>query len=382
MKKQIILLAIVLLFISVGAYSSKAEIDANILTQDMIENPKTPQNENAGRVLKLKEEFRIGGEGEGYYFNGARELLLDGSGNIYICDSWSTQQRSHLLKFSPEGAFIEDLCKQGEGPGEIQSAYEFALGGSETFLYDLVKRKIVVMSQEGDLIGEFKTESSSIGDLIGVFKDWLVFSRIEYPTERKTSKLYDVKNVIVFVSKDGQIEKDFFAFFNQQFFISLAQGSGGMSWDPLIQEIGDNKLYFCYSSEYLISVLDLNTGKITAKFKRKYQRVKHEQQKGEKDFVLKFNAPKKKFEHDVEGLFYDRGRLWVKTSTKDEEKGSLFDLFDSEGQFLDSFYINIKGRILKIDGDFLYSAESDEEDLPLIVKYRIVDSSVRGQVPN
>lgn len=115
MKKQIILLAIVLLFISVGAYSSKAEIDANILTQDMIENPKTPQNENAGRMLKLKEEFRIGGEGEGYYFNGARELLLDGSGNIYICDSWSTQQRSHLLKFSPEGAFVKGRILKIDG---------------------------------------------------------------------------------------------------------------------------------------------------------------------------------------------------------------------------------------------------------------------------
>jgi hypothetical protein len=348
-----------------------------VYAQEIIENPRTPKNDNAGRVLELREEMRIDGEGEGYYYNGASKLRIDNSGNIYIRDSWSSQQRSHLLKFSPDGKFLKDLYRQGEGPGEIQSGFNFALSDSEVFLYDWMKRKIVVMSPDGKFMHEFKIKSGSMGDFIGIFKDWLVFSRSKHPTERKTSKLYDIENFIVFVSKDGQIEKDVFAFSTQQFFISLTQGGGGMVWDPFIKEIGDNKLYVCHSSEYLINALDLNTGEITAQFKRNYPRVKHEQQKWEKDFVSKFNAPKKKFEHDVEGLFYDRGRLWVKTSIEDEEKGSLFDLFDSKGQYLDSFYINIKGRVLKIDGDYLYSGERDEDELPLVVKCRIIDSSLQ-----
>ncbi len=148
-----------------------------------------------------------------------------------------------------------------------------------------------------------------------------------------------------------------------------------MSWDPFVAVMGKDKVYVCHSREYLIEVLDLNTGEITARFKRKYPRVKHEMRKWEKEFISKFNAPKKKFKSDITDVFYDRGRVWIKTSTEDEEKGSLFDLFDSKGSFLDSFYINIKGRILIVDGDFLYSAEHDEEELPLVVKYRIVDSS-------
>ena len=71
-------------------------------------------------------------------------------------------------------------------------------------------------------------------------------------------------------------------------------------------------------------------------------------------------------------LLYDRGHVWVKTSTEDDKKGFLFDVFDEGGRFLDSFYINIKGRILRIDGDSLYAAENDDEELPLIVKYRII----------
>jgi hypothetical protein len=340
--------------------------------QEVIENPETPQVENAGRVLALEEEFRIDGQGEGYYYNGAIKLLLDESGNIYICDSWTSQQRSHLLKFTPDGKFLQDLYRQGEGPGEIQSAFDFALSGSEAFLYDWIKRKVIVMDQDGKLRGEFKTELVSLNDFIEVFKEWLVFSQREHPTERKTSKLYDVKNVIVFVSKDGDSEKDFCTLLNQQFYVSQAQGGGGMNWDPFIVTSGNDSLFVCRSSEYLIEVLDLDTGEITARFKREYPRVRHEQQEWEKEFASKYNAPKKKYENDIKDLFYDRGRVWVQTSTEDEDKGFLFDVFDTEGHFLDSFYINIEGRILKIDGDFLFAAEHDEEELPLVVKYRII----------
>jgi hypothetical protein len=42
------------------------------------------------------------------------------------------------------------------------------------------------------------------------------------------------------------------------------------------------------------------------------------------------------------------------------------------------YNLNIKGQILKVDGEYLYSAEHDEDELPLIKKYRIVDSSLRN----
>jgi len=44
-------------------------------------------------------------------------------------------------------------------------------------------------------------------------------------------------------------------------------------------------------------------------------------------------------------------------------------------QFLYSFFINLDGYIVKIDGDYLYSSEHDEEGLPFVVKYRIMESS-------
>ena len=42
--------------------------------QQIRDNPKTPLNKNAGRVLKLIEVMRIAGEGDEYYHNGERVL--------------------------------------------------------------------------------------------------------------------------------------------------------------------------------------------------------------------------------------------------------------------------------------------------------------------
>jgi hypothetical protein len=237
-----------------------------------------------------------------------------------------------------------------------------------------MQRKIIVMGTDGRFIKEFKDRSGNFNEFIGVFKDWLIFMRTDRPYERKHSRLYDLKDVMVFVSRDGEKETDFHTFIRKQFIISLNQGGGMMNWDPFIATMGDDKLYVCHTSEYLVEVLDLNTEKITTKFRRKYPRVKHEMRKWEKEFIVRFNAPKKKFDPDIKDLFYNHGLLWVKTSVEDKDKGFLFDLFDSKGKFLDSFFINLDGYIVKIDGDYLYSSEHDEDGLPFVVKYRIMES--------
>ena len=93
--------------------------------------------------------------------------------------------------------------------------------------------------------------------------------------------------------------------------------------------------------------------------------------KGEKKFNAEYNPPKKKFKIDIEDLIYNNGNLWVKTSTKDDKKGILYDLYDSEARFLDSFFINTKGRVIRINQGHIYISETDDEDLPYIVKYKI-----------
>lgn len=337
------------------------------------DNPRKPVHPDAGRVLGLVEVQRIKGEDQAYFFEGARDLEIDSAGNLYVCDSWSSARKSRLLKFSPEGKFIKDLYRQGEGPGEILSIYDFGLSGSELYLYDMMKRKIVVMDTDGSFKAEFRKETSPFSDLLGVWRDWLVFLRADHPLERKTSRLYDVRNVIILVSKDGKTEKELCAFTNQRFYISLAQGGGAMNWDPFHAVIGGDQMFVCSAQNYEIQILDLETAKVFTSFKRDYPRVDHVARDWEKKFASEHNAPKRNHENDVNDLHFGGGFLWVLTSTESKDKGFLYDLFDANGKFEDSFFVNLRGRILKIDGKFLFASISDENSLPLLVKYRITE---------
>lgn len=339
--------------------------------QEFIKNAASPQNENPGRILKLNEVLRIKGEGQGYFFNSPREFQTISNGNLIFSDSWSSRQRAHLMMFTPDGNYLHDYLKVGEGPGEIQSGFDFTASDSEVLLYDFAKRKVVVINIEGEFVREWSNKDERFEELIGVFDEWILTRKTVRPTERNKSHLYEEQDIVLLVSKDGKSYKEVNTFKKQKFYISPTQGGGMMDWDPFISVFEGKKLYVCHSRDYEIEVLDMESGRIAMRFSREYEKVRHQKQDWEDKFVKDYNAPRIRFERDLEALFVNEGMLWVQTSTEDDEKGTLFDMFDQNGIFTDSFYIGIKGRILYVEGDFVYISERDVDYLPYIVKYRI-----------
>ncbi len=339
--------------------------------QEIVKNSERPLNGDAGRILKLTEALRINSEGRGYFFNAPIKLKVISQGNLLFTDSWSSRQRAHLMMFSSDGKYLGDFLRIGEGPGEIQSRFDFCASGKEVFLYDYSKRKVVVVDIKGEFVKEWSNKDERFEELIGFYDDRLISRITTRPTEKKKSRLYEEQDTVFSVSSGGESKKVIYTFSKQMFYISPTQGGGMMSWDPFISAIDENRLYICHSREYLIEMLDLETGKITHRFSREYERVKHEKQDWEDKFVKEFNAPRIRFESDIEALFSSDGMLWVQTSTGNDEKGALFDVFTHDGIYADSFSIGIKGRFLGVVDGYIYFSETDEDHLPSIVKYRI-----------
>lgn len=93
-----------------------------LFTQTIIENPEKPLSKNAGRVLKLQEVLRITDESGDFYFKYPRDFMVAYDGSIFFRDD------EQILKFSPEGNFISNFFKKGQGPGEISGwNYPFVL---------------------------------------------------------------------------------------------------------------------------------------------------------------------------------------------------------------------------------------------------------------
>jgi len=84
--------------------------------------------------------------------------------------------------------------------------------------------------------------------------------------------------------------------------------------------------------------------------------------------------PKLKFETDIFDLCINKNMLWVQTSTVDKKKGRLFDVFNEKGQYIDNFFLDIKGRILEIDENNIYVYEENDQGNYSIVKYAVMES--------
>jgi hypothetical protein len=362
MKKEIIGLVrvVIAVLLSISIWPLPAS------GQTIIENPEKPPAKNTGRVLKLQEIWQITDEGGQFYFKYPGELRMSSDGHIFLADE------NELLKFTPEGKFIKNLFKKGQGPGEIESNFAYFIYNNELYTYDFMALKMIRTDLNGELVKQVRIESEPYNGFYGVFKDWFVFLKDVFPppAERK-SKLQDMPCAIRLVSADGKIEKECYVFQRQMFF----HPNGMTSWTRWYSVLSEDGacLYVMHTRDYLVETLDLNKGQVVHRFKRKYPSVKYKERGWEENFYKKFKAPKIRFEIDVLGLFLNRDSLWVKTSTSDKAKGDMFDVFDSEGRFIDSFYLGAGRTLLNPYGDIVFVLEKDQAENYRLIKYKIME---------
>jgi hypothetical protein len=146
-------------------------------------------------------------------------------------------------------------------------------------------------------------------------------------------------------------------------------------------------LFILHTAEYGIEKLDLRTGRIERVFKRRYIRLKAQEGEAEQDIynpVPKQNLPPPfNYDFDITWIHVFKNSLWALTSTaKDKDSKPLIDVFDMEGKYIDSFYLQfpsnnkthwIVNSILSDDG-FIFIPEQSEDGFVSIAKYRIKDN--------
>ncbi|MDH5705971.1 MAG: hypothetical protein OEZ45_08125 [Candidatus Aminicenantes bacterium] len=340
------------------------------IAQEFIENPEKPLSKNAGRVLQLEEVFRITDESSDFYFNAPHSLVVDTHHNFYVIDE------NQILKFSADGKYLKNLFIKGQGPGEISTRYHWGLSyfllKDEIILHDSDGNKIIHMDDEGNLIEEIKLKTTRFQKMYGPTDQGFIFMN-ESPANIGPTGFRDVDMSIILVSKDGSTSRTIMVFpkkvYSGKTFV--------MDWDKFFA-LFDSKtqqIFVSYTGEYKIVSADLSTGQIIRSFNRKYPRAKYVIPEGIKKFYEKSNIerPERKYENDILGLFFHKDHLWVKTSTKDEKKGVLIDVFSREGKYIDSFYFNLKGDLMAAQGDYIFVSEKDEDENIQIVKYKIIE---------
>lgn len=177
----------------------------------------------------------------------------------------------------------------------------------------------------------------------------------------------DNNHHILLISKDSGAEEKIGTFSIPWFFTSNS-GAGYAPFLVLPNEDG-SILFINDSSEYRIKVMDTSTGEILRTFTRKYKRIKAPERPPRPGDT----RPARKYMYDINYLIRNNEKLWTMTSTQDEEKGILFDVFSQDGEFLDSFYIPNEVSFMYVQGDILFAKKQDEEGIYSVVKYRILN---------
>jgi hypothetical protein len=191
----------------------------------------------------------------------------------------------------------------------------------------------------------------------------------------------------VYSDSKGNITKINLDFMTRDAVIKNTSKSGGIaiSMDEITVLISafdhNNHLYVVYQDRYMINQVDLDTGKLLRKFTRAYKPVDYRVKKDLEEEDIKIEEIKnQKLYNDIYALRIYNGKLMVFTSTMNDKQQVLVDIYDPHGKYLECFYLQIPGierpddllrKPLCFDNGYFWTASVDEDDNPVIIKYRM-----------
>jgi hypothetical protein len=242
------------------------------------------------------------------------------------------------------------------------------------------------MDMEGEFIREFKL-TKTLSKLIALRDDRYIMAWNSPPVMQKKGtepEVIDIDWKIMHVSEEGTIQEIDPVFQAQWFAQRLSQGAMIANYivDFSAVPFGDDWLVIHHEQDYWLKMFDLRSGGVMFKFGRKYRRVKQEKPKREKEEGPVSLDPPVEFANDIQKLFVVGDKILVMTSTIEKTKGILVDVFDKDGEYIDNYYLPIKNIALKdlsrypitMGKDFLLIKEIGDDDLPSVVKYKIMDN--------
>lgn len=346
-----------------------------------MENPEKPLGKRSGRILSLREELRIRDDQGGFYFKNPNNLKVAPNGHLFCLDE------GEFLEFNPDGRFLKNHFRKGQGPGEFQRIENYLFVGEEIVVHQRGPNKIVVLDGEGHWLRDIKPEETT-AKLISFFRGAYVMAQHSFPKVEKIKKkegdILDIDWNLCLVSQEGKVDRIGGLFRTQWFAKRLPSALIADSiTDLLFAPFKEKYIVLSHTQDYRIKVFDLERREIVTTFRRRYKSVrsKAKRKPEERSPFRRLQIPRE-YRNDVQKIFIRGRQIYVFTSTGDEKKGVLVDVFDMQGRYIDNFYLPLHNTIrideladcpLSLEGNFLWIVERDEQDVPSLVKYRILD---------
>jgi hypothetical protein len=346
----------------------------------VVYNPEEPLSKDAGRVIQLTEELRISDNQGDFYFKWPSNIKIAPDGSIFIEDE------DQFLRFDRNGQFIANLFTKGQGPGELENIINYLFDGNEILILQSRPNKIVRMDMSGKFISEFRPESM-VSEMFTRFGDKLIAAHSSFPKLEKAGEepeIIDIKWNLKRVTEDGKVDSTALEFPVKWYAQRLEKAIiANYIVNFTARPFLDRFLVIKHTQEYMLKLLELESQKIVRAFTREYDRVRYKPDETGRveispgSFTL---VPPVDHLNDIQKLFVQDEAVWAMTSTVDEEKGFLVDVFNRNGEYTDNFYLPVQNQVkveglsrhpITVSGDTLLIVEYDADGIPSVVKYRM-----------
>lgn len=323
----------------------------------VVENPAEPI---IGVPMRLVEDLRIAGPGPNDRFGDIWHVAIDDNGNLFAMDA----AKCRVDVFSPDGRHLRTVGRRGQGPGELQNPNEI----------------FIVRKPRPLLAFEDFIQALSFFDLEGKF----VSSRplaVVFPVDLRvdpSGRVWAVRNteengrpgLAIFPLDDELAPGNPLAFVGR----GPEVPNGVRLFDADIRwDVGEDGGAFANGADYEIQVFDAS-GRVVRKITRPYKAkaiTPEYVSKAVRRKDLRVEHPKT-FPAVRAILCGDQGRLFVQTWEPGPEPGTaMFDVFDAEGRF--TRRMTVPENLQAARGDRVYAIVHDDDDYPIVVRYRISD---------
>jgi len=344
----------------------------------VVDNPARPLAKNAGRVVVPVEILSITDEGaDDFYFKRPNKPRIGPDGSLLILDE------NQILRFDADGKFRRNYFKKGQGPGEMQRAME-CLPTERGFIIQADSPdKLIWFDPEGKVEREqsISTTTRSFAWLLFAHGGAFYFQASEFPMLEGESCVADIPDGILVLDGGSGVLKPLAVFPIKAYVEIGTRGMAKIDINSLHAVPFEGRiLVINHTSEYLLKIYDPAADKVIREFRRPYERVKARPRTEEEKRTISDDVPQMKYQNDVLNILVRGDRIWAVTSTRDEKKGILIDVFDAAGVYQDAFYLKLPESALNgvespskstIAGDFLWLVDQAGDGAVAVRKYRL-----------
>ncbi len=347
--------------------------------QIVVKNSEKPENKKGGRIVHLEEVMRIEDDGKNFILRNPQDFSFFPDGSFIFFDY------PYIYKLDKDGKLVFKALKTGQGPGECEYPDGYFIDGNRLVVHAWVPPKVL----EYDLNGKFIKEKK-LKDPVPLFFLGFVNGRI-----------YGVVDMIRFsnyIYREGTFKTPYelreispdFKNMRKIYDIEMEHYIKPGHWSKLamFEMIPyDHFLFYVHSARYEIVKFDLATERVERIFSRPYAPVKTSKE-GEEEpdpyehVPRELLPPPADYFFDLQRLQIFQDTLWVKTSTeKDDGQKWQIDVFDLDGKYIDSFWLEFPKKglshlscfAISNDGFIYVTEENQDTGLINLVKYKLSD---------